>query len=593
MATVYKFGGTSVSSSQAIQRVHEIINLHQQTQKMGLAIVVSAMGSTPEHPKTTDLLLSIVQSATAGDMDHVHRTVEILRTKHLTCITNLLKDPNVVQQLGASIESELQDILAVTKAVQILKSSDDRTRGVVSGYGELWSARILHAYLKQEGYTTAQLIDARDVVTITAPETVDWEASALKLATCSPHRNDQPPPLLVITGFICSTAEGVPTTLGRNGSDYSATIFGRLLHSSSVVIWTDVSGVLSADPRRVPNAVVLPFLSYDEAMELAYFGANVLHPKAMAPATMLPPIPVHIRNTFAPTDPGSCITTRELAESQGRRNRKGGDGGDGGDGVDGGDGENDRDLSTFYDCARGFSTVDHMCLINVEGSGMIGVSGFAQRLFTSLHAKDISVTLIAQASSEHSICVAVKCSQENIAIQALQDGFSLELARGQVASVSAVSPCTILAVVGDALRSTTGVAGRFFAALGASKINVLAISQGKWRVVVGGGWWWLVVVGCGGLWLVVVGCGWLWLVVVGGGWLWVVVVGCGWWWLVVVGCGCCCDLRCIVLYRRDLPYLFLPVIARLFVCNCRQFGKKHQRCHFGKRFVQSLKSGPF
>ena len=460
---VYKFGGTSVASSSAIRRVHQIINLQRNTTST-LAIVVSAMGSTPSLPKTTDLLLRIVSLSVSGDMKGVQETIDILRNKHLTCIGELIQDLTLRNQLIETIENELSDILAVVRAVRILKSSDERTCGVISGYGELWSARILHAYLKQEGYHDAEMIDARQVL-ICNDETVDWKTSTENLNNRFTNTTDTTttttlPSLLVITGFICSTSNGVPSTLGRNGSDYSATIFGRLFNAESVVIWTDVSGVLSADPRKVPNAVVLPILSYDEAMELAYFGANVLHPKAMAPATMSPEIPVYIRNTFQPLDAGSCITTRELAS------------------IDNVLLENQHPID-FFDCARGFSTIDQMSLINVEGSGMIGVPGIAQRLFSSLHEKDISVTLIAQASSEHSICVAVKCSQEKMAIEAIRDGFSLELARGKVAAVTAVSPCTILAIVGDALRSTTGVAGRFFAALGASKINVLAISQGS------------------------------------------------------------------------------------------------------------------
>jgi aspartokinase/homoserine dehydrogenase 1 len=285
---LYKFGGTSVASPSAIRGVRDIIQLQRDdaTDNGTLAIVVSAMGSTPTLPKTTDLLLRVVQQAVQGDMVSVQQTVEILRSKHVDCIHELIQDSNTCASLVEIIQDELQDILAVVRAIRILKSSDDRTKGVVAGYGELWSARILHAFLKQEGYNDAEMIDAREVLVAESSgndEGVNWNLSTMNLQTRlgGPMETVQLPSMLIITGFICSTQDGVPSTLGRNGSDYSATIFGRLLNATSVDIWTDVSGVLSADPRRVPNAVVLPFLSYDEAMELAYFGANVLHPKGL------------------------------------------------------------------------------------------------------------------------------------------------------------------------------------------------------------------------------------------------------------------------------------------------------------------------
>jgi bifunctional aspartokinase / homoserine dehydrogenase 1 len=247
----------------------------------------------------------------------------------------------------------------------------------------------------------------------------------------------------VITGYIASDPRGVQTTLGRNGSDFSASIFAVLLEAAEIHIWTDVDGVLSADPRRVPDAQVIDSLSYNEAMELAYFGARVIHPQTMAPAVGRD-IPIWIRNTFAPHKAGTLICAEPRSSLP----------------------------------VKGITSIENVALVNLEGAGMIGVPGTAHRLFGALHAEGISVILISQGSSEHSICCAIPQAQAPRAKSVLEAAFAHELAGGQIQRVDITPDLAILAVVGDGMAGMPGVSGKVFSALGNAQINVRAIAQG-------------------------------------------------------------------------------------------------------------------
>jgi aspartokinase/homoserine dehydrogenase 1 len=247
------------------------------------------------------------------------------------------------------------------------------------------------------------------------------------------------------------------TTLKRDGSDFTASICGRVLHASGVTIWTDVSGVLSSDPRRVPESKILPEISYEEAMELAYFGAKVIHPKTMSPV-IAEDIPIFIRNTFEPEHPGTKISNRKRVELT-------------------------RTLSNGARTARnivsGFSTVDDLALFNIEGSGMVGVHGTSSRLFSALDRIKVNVVLIAQASSEHSICFAVPMNRAEETKEVVDETFFKEIHVGSIDKTEYIAPISIIAAVGDNMNATPGVCARFFSALGRAKINVLAISQGS------------------------------------------------------------------------------------------------------------------
>ncbi|HHQ13914.1 MAG TPA: aspartate kinase, partial [Chromatiales bacterium] len=353
------------------------------------------------------------------------------------------------EQTLAAFRADLGDISDILHAVSLVRSAAERSRDLVAGYGELWSSRLLAAYLQLE--TAGQSVewpvrwlDARDLIVIEHGEmgpAVLWDRSA---ANAGRHFGPDTHGITVVTGFIASDADGLPTTLGRNGSDFSASITGALLDAERITIWTDVDGVMSADPNRVPEATVIEELSYNEAMELAYFGAKVLHPQTMSPAVARG-IPIWIRNTFNPDARGSRIVT------------------------DGDSGE----------LVKGITSVEEVTLVNLEGTGMIGVPGTADRLFGALRDAGISVILISQASSEHSICFAVPASNTGAVEPAVRRAFMAELEQGQIQSIELRENCSIIAVVGDRMAGIPGIAARFLGTLGSAGINVRAIAQGS------------------------------------------------------------------------------------------------------------------
>jgi aspartokinase/homoserine dehydrogenase 1 len=431
---VHKFGGTSLASADMFRRVADIIQ--QEKRREGkTAVVVSAMSTV------TDGLLHAVQLAEARD-DGYRASLSSIKTLY-TKTANELLSPASAEALESVLENDCGDISEVLRAVFLCRNASDSTRELVSGYGELWSAQVLGAYLNQVIGSSAWL-DARDVLVVSGGSSdpvVVYEASRNKLKSwCLDSDSD----IVVVTGFIASTPDGVPTTLGRNGSDYSASIFGCLLDARAITIWTDVDGVLSADPRLVPEAVVLDDLSYDEATELAYFGAKVLHPRTMTPAVQKA-IPIYIRNTLKPSHPGTIIRTKSSASS----------------------------------IVKGFASIDNISVINVEGNGFIGVPGIAQRIFGSLKDVNVSVIMISQASSEHSICLAVQDAQAHLAKDTIERAFFSEFHNGQIKTITLTTGCSVLAAVGDNMARHPGVAGQFFTALGHSHVNVIAIAQGS------------------------------------------------------------------------------------------------------------------
>src|SRR5690554_5556217 len=284
--TVHKFGGTSLADARCFERVAEIVAGGGRP----LAVVVSAMRGM------TDQLLGLIDRAAARDP--VDETLAELAARYETAARDLL-DGAAAEEVIAAFRKDLADIESVLKALALVRAASPRSRALVGGFGEIWSARLLTATLRRRADITRQVVfvDARDVLVIEPGEMgpiVVWEEARRRVAPILPSDFDG---IAVITGFIASDRDGLPATLGRNGSDYSASIFGALLGAAEVNIWTDVDGVMSGDPRRVPEATVIPRISYNEAMELAYFGAKVIHPQTMAPA-VAHKIPLRIRNTF-------------------------------------------------------------------------------------------------------------------------------------------------------------------------------------------------------------------------------------------------------------------------------------------------------
>jgi bifunctional aspartokinase / homoserine dehydrogenase 1 len=431
---VHKFGGSSVADADCFRRVAEILEAQREPR---LAVVLSACRGV------TDALLKVISLAEHQDSNY-RAEIAALRARHATIAETLLEPSSAALYL-ASFDRDCHDIDGILHTVQLTRSAARHVSDLIVGYGEIWSTRLLHRYLAERGDQRGELqwLDARQVLVVewgALGPAVQWGDSQSKLAAAvSPDFRGT----LIITGFIASDRRGVQTTLGRNGSDFSASIFGALLDASQIQIWTDVDGVLSADPRRVPDATVIDSLSYNEAMELAYFGAKVLHPQTMAPAVGRD-IPIWIRNTFAPEKPGTLICAHPQSVLP----------------------------------VKGITNIERMALINIEGAGMIGVPGTAHRLFGALREEGISVILISQGSSEHSICCAIPQDQAERAASVVREAFQRELKEGQIQSVDVAPDMAILAVVGDGMHGSPGVAGKVFSALGGASINIRAIAQG-------------------------------------------------------------------------------------------------------------------
>ena len=431
---VHKFGGTSVADAGRYQSVAEIL-LARRAAGERAAVVVSAMSGV------TDALLGLVSGAAARDGAFAERLRD-LKTRHLETAAALGLDAARERALTETIGADFRELEEVLRGVWITRLPSEQIAEYVSGHGELWSAQFLNALLGERGCPSGWL-DAREVLVVESDArgvAVDWELSRGRMGAWLGGRAPDP---LVVTGYVASTRDGVATTLKRNGSDYSASILAALLEASEVTIWTDVDGVLSADPRRVPDALVVPALSYQEAAELAYFGAKVIHPNTMSPV-IAGGIPVHIKNAFRPDAAGTTISAASSADVP----------------------------------VKGFASVEGMTLVNVEGTGMVGVPGIANKLFGALRADGVSVVLISQGSSEHSICFAVPGAQGALAKRTVEEAFMPEMRRGQVQTVGLTEGCCILAAVGDGMVDAPGVAGKFFTALGRAGVSVRAIAQG-------------------------------------------------------------------------------------------------------------------
>ncbi|MDH3304454.1 MAG: bifunctional aspartate kinase/homoserine dehydrogenase I [Gammaproteobacteria bacterium] len=431
---IHKFGGSSLADADCFRRVAGLLIKLSDTR---IGVVVSAMAGM------TDALINLALLAERDDQSFIDELHAIGERYSITARA-LLGAERQVSVLDAW-SRDADDITDVLKAIALVKSAPQRSRDVVAGYGEIWSASLLAAYLEQESPERGGTwVDARDIITVHQTElgpSVLWEISRKKFADIVPEDFAG---IAVITGFIATDEDGLQTTLGRNGSDYSASIFAALSKASELSIWTDVDGVMSADPSRVPEAQVIDQLTYNEAMELAYFGASVIHPQTLGPA-IDGDIPIVIRNSHNPSHPGSRIGKHtQLVEN-----------------------------------IKGITAIGGMALVNLEGAGMIGVPGTADRLFAALKNAGVSVTLISQASSEHSICIAVPDAVAERARKVITAAFAEELENGQIQSVEVTNGQSIVAVVGDGMAGTPGIAARFFGTLGRAGINVRAIAQGS------------------------------------------------------------------------------------------------------------------
>lgn len=430
MIKVLKFGGTSLGSAERVKTVANIVK-EAFEQASPIVVVVSAVGGV------TDKLLDCAKTA-EKDSNAAQSKIEIIRQRHFEVFLDELKDLNTLEIVTKHF-TELQDIL---KGVSLVRECSLRTNDFVLSFGERLCAQLLTALLKRQN-VDAEYVDARDVVV-----TDNKHGGARVLIPVSFERIQkriQAPRIYIVTGFIGSSEDGVTTTLGRGGSDYTAALIGAALDADQIEIWTDVDGFMSADPRMVKEAFVLPHVSYEEAMEMSYFGAKVIHPQTLGPAIQKN-IPVLIKNTFAPENPGTIISP---------------------------------EAGDFEHPVKGIASFDGMSLINTQGPGMVGVPGVAGRLFGALAHRNISIILISQGSSEHSICFVVKTEEAQSACTAIKEEFEAEIISGKIDKIEQTDNLTIIAAVGENMHGTPGIAGKLFGALGENSINIIVIAQGS------------------------------------------------------------------------------------------------------------------
>lgn len=440
MATlIMKFGGTSVGSPEAIAQAVRIVKSTSQDWAQ-MVVVVSAIRGV------TDLLIQSAETAARGDESSYRSLIEAVKSLHQKTIADLVKDDEERKQLSGVIDEYITELSAYCRSIHVLGEVTPRGMDTITSLGERMNARIVTTALNGNGFT-AQAIDATDLIVTDANF---QNALPLEDATREKTRARLDPLLKegvvpVVTGFIAATQSGVITTLGRGGSDYTAAILGDCLDADEVWTWTDVDGVMTADPRIVPDARVIPELSFSEVSELAYFGAKVLHPKTLRPIIERD-IPLWVKNTFNPDFPGTKIT---------------------------------RSTSSIKGKVTAISTIRDLSMVTVEGRGMMGVPGIAARTFTAVARVGASVLMISQASSEQSICFVIPTPTALGVIQSIESEMELELGRRDIDRVWEQEDIVIVTAVGAGLRNTPGIAGRIFSALGKVGINVIAIAQGS------------------------------------------------------------------------------------------------------------------
>ncbi|HQU82606.1 MAG TPA: bifunctional aspartate kinase/homoserine dehydrogenase I [Pyrinomonadaceae bacterium] len=430
---VLKFGGSSVGSAENIEKVVEIVK--NSIKEDSCAVILSAMQGT------TDGLIEIAKTAEKGD-DSFRLKIKELESKHISAARTLLGEDSA-DGVFDFIENRFNELRSICEGVYLLRELSARTLDRIVSFGEILSTKIASAKFNLLGVENVWK-DSRQIISTDSNfgfAAVDFTKTNAQVKGFFDNAKAK---LVILPGFIASDANGITTTLGRGGSDYTGAIIAAALDASVLEIWTDVSGMMTADPRIVRNIRQIPRITYREAMELSHFGAKVIYPPTIQPV-LQKNIPTFIKNTFAPEDYGTLIESTT---------------------------DNDEII-------RGITSIDKISILSLEGSGMVGIPGFSKRLFDSLSRGQINVILITQSSSEHSICVAVDEKFGELARLIVDKEFEYEIAVGKIEPLRVENGLSILALVGDNMKNHSGVSGKMFAALGAQGVNVRAIAQGS------------------------------------------------------------------------------------------------------------------
>jgi len=432
---IMKFGGSSIKNPERIKNVMDII-IKTKSENYNVAVVFSAFGGV------TDELIKISNMAVARDNNY-HDLLIKLEKRHLEAVNELIdvqKRSHVLVKIRILI-NELSDVF---HGVYLVKELTAKTLDFIMSFGERLSCTIITDVLKNTNIPV-DFVDTRSIIKTDKNFGNARVEKSQTFKNIKNHFSDQRV-VQIITGFTGSTDKDETTTLGRGGSDLTASLFTAALGASELEIWTDVNGVLSADPGKVTNAFSISEMTFDEAMEMSHFGAKVIYPPTIQPA-LEEKIPIRIKNTFQPKFPGTVIKEKITQKNNW--------------------------------LIKGITSIEQVSLLRIQGSGMVGIAGIAARLFGALARQKISIILITQASSEHSICFAIKPKDASDAKKAIEDEFALEIQAHLVDEVIVENELSIIAIVGENMRNTPGIASKLFVALGNSEVNVIAIAQGS------------------------------------------------------------------------------------------------------------------
>ncbi len=429
---VLKFGGTSVANASNISLVKTIVAQNTTDKTI---VVVSAFGGV------TDQLLHAAILASVQNGDY-HKVLKEIEERHLATVKELIPI-NAQSPVLSKVKSELNTLETLLEGAYLIGEITPRLSDKIVSYGELLSSYIISEFFLQEGLDVVYK-DSREIIKTqdsSGKANVNFDSTN---ANCLSYFSEVSHRIIIMPGFIASSENGNSTTLGRGGSDYTAAIVAAAVNAEVLEIWTDVSGMFTANPKLVKQAKAIPHISYEEAMELSHFGAKVLYPPTIQPV-LAKGISIHIKNTLAPDDTGTLITKN--------KNEKG-------------------------KTVRGITHVGNMALLSLEGPGMVGIPGISKRFFEVLSQAEISVVFITQASSEHSICVGISADDIDHAVQVVDAAFEYEIERGRIQPAIAETNLAIIALVGDNMKHHQGLSGKMFSTLGRNNVNIRAIAQG-------------------------------------------------------------------------------------------------------------------
>lgn len=433
-----KFGGTSIGNGEHIEKVANLVN-NYVNQGHQIVVVVSAL------ERVTDSLIQVSTKAKNGNRDYLHEFLQDIREKHITATRKAIKDKLLLEEIKQTVKATINELENVLTGIVYLGELTAKSKDYVLSFGERLSTLLVWGALRDRGIN-AQYFTGKEVGIVT--DFNFGEASPLMKMTT--HQVKQTiEPLLdkrivpVVTGYIAATQHGEITTLGRGGSDYTATIIATALDAHEVWVWTDVDGLMTSDPKIVPSAKIIPELSFQEAIEMAIFGAKAMHPRALEPA-MEKNIPVRIRNTFNPENSGTLVVKAQKIKPR--------------------------------DIVKAITVIKGLALVNVSGAGMVGTPGTAANVFDVLGKNNINILMISQSASEANISFVLQREALEKAVSALEIAL---LGRGLIHEIASEDDVCVIAVVGAGMKGTPGVAARMFGAVAHKGVNIHMIAQGS------------------------------------------------------------------------------------------------------------------